>query len=121
MKYKALSVVAPAGDMIAKQVKIIEVRSWFPEVTPLRNIAIVQNRNYLLEEGQEDSDGYVVAIVDFVKVEPWAEEQREAACSKIWSLGYFGWHIANVRKLANPIKATAKRKIYEIELDTNEA
>ena len=120
MKYKALSVVAPAGDRIATQEKSIEVRSWAPEKVPLLNVAIVQNQNYLLEDGQEDENGYIVAIVDFIQVEPWTERQKEAACSKEWSLGYLGWHITNVRKLAKPIKAIAKRKIYEIELDTNE-
>jgi len=120
MRFKALSVVAPAGDRIATKMKSIEVRSWAPEEIPLRNIAIVQNENYLLESGQEDKNAYVVAIVDFIKVEPWTERQQKEACSKEWSFGYFGWHITNVRKLAKPIKAIAKRKIYEIELSANE-
>lgn len=117
MKFKALSVVSPAGDWIATGKKSIEVRSWSPEKAPLFNVAIVENSNYLLEEGQEDENGYVVAIVDFTKIEPWTEQQQESACSKQWSTGYLGWHITNVRKLAIPIKAVAKRKIYEIDLD----
>ncbi len=117
MKFKALSVVAPAGDRIATQKKTIEVRSWTPEEAPLLDVAIVQNENYLLEDGQEDENGNVVAIVDFIKIEPWTEQQQEYACSNKWSSGYFGWHITNVRKLAAPVKAMAKRKIYEIELD----
>ena len=120
MIFKALSVVTPAGDRIAKKKKSIEVRSWIPEVTPLRNVAIVQNENYLLESGQEDENAYVVAIVDFIKIEPWTERQQKEACSKNWSSGYYGWHITNVRKLAKPIRAIAKRKIYEIELSAHE-
>lgn len=119
MKFKALSVVTPAGDKIAAKKKSIEVRSWAPEESPLLNVAIVQNENYLLEDGQEDENGYVVAIVDFMKVEPWTEQQLKAACSKNWSSGYLGWHISNVRKLEKPTKAIAKRKIYEIELNTS--
>lgn len=118
MKFKALSVVAPAGDKIATKQKSIEVRSWAPEEAPLLDVAIVQNETYLLEGGQEDENGYVVAIVDFIKIEPWIEQQQDSACSKKWSSGYVGWHITNVRKLVEPIKATAKRKIYEIELGT---
>lgn len=119
MKFRALSVVAPAGDWIAQKKKTIEVRSWVPEEIPLVNVAIIQNDNYLLEDGQ-DENGYVVAIVDFKKVESWIDSQKTAACSKEWTPGYFAWHITNVRKLVEPIKATAKRKIYEIELDTTE-
>jgi len=120
MKFKALSVVAPAGDKIATKKKSIEVRSWAPEEIPLLNVAIVQNENYLLESGQEGENGYVVAIVDFIKIEPWTEVQQKEACSKEWSFGYVGWKISNVRKLKKPIKVIAKRKIYEIELCTNE-
>ena len=116
VRFKALSVVAPAGDRIATKKKSIEIRSWVPEEAPLLNVAIVQNENYLLESGEEDKNAYVVAIVDFIKVEPWTEKQQKEACSKEWSFGYFGWHITNVRKLAKPIKTIAKRKIYEIEL-----
>ena len=121
MKLQALSVVAPAGDWIANKKKTIEVRSWTPEEIPLFNVAIIQNENYLLEDGQEDENGYVVAIVDFAKVEPWTRKQQEFACSKKWSSGYFGWHITNVRKLAEPLKIIAKRKIYEIELDASKS
>ncbi len=120
MKFKALSVVTPAGERIASQLKRIEVRSWMPDEVPLLNVAIVQNEHYLLEDGEEDENGYVVAIVDFKKVAQWTEQQQEAACSKKWSPGYVGWHITKVRKLAKPVRAIAKRKIYEIELDTIE-
>ena len=120
MKFKALSVVAPAGDKIATKKKSIEVRSWAPEESQLLNVAIIQNENYLLKPEQEDKNGYVVAIVDFIKVEPWTEKQQKEACSKEWQFGYLGWHIDNVRKLEKPIKAIAKRKIYEIELCANE-
>lgn len=120
MKYKALSVVAPAGDWIATQKKSIEVRSWAPEQFPLLDVAIVQNEKYLKSEGQEDKEGYVVALVDFVKVEAWTVQQQGAACSKEWAPGYIGWHISNVRKLEKPIKSVAKRKLYEIELVLNE-
>ncbi len=74
MKLNALAVVAPAGDFIATHQKVIEVRSWAPKEILLLNVAIVQNENYLLEDGQEDKNGYVVAIVDFIKVEPWKEQ-----------------------------------------------
>lgn len=117
MKYSALSVVAPAGEKVATKEKTIEVRSWVPDIVSLLNVAIVQNEHYLLEDGQEDENGFVVAVVDFESVEPWKRQQLDQACSKKWVPGYFAWHVTNVRKLDTPIKATAKRKIYEIDLD----
>lgn len=119
MNLKALSVVAPAGDWISKKKKSIEVRSWTPEITPLLDVAIVQNHNYLSKDCPEDKNGYIVAIVDFEKVEPWKKDQQQLALSNNWSPGYYGWHITNVRTISPPIKATAKLKIYDVYVDEN--
>ncbi|EPF2931040.1 hypothetical protein ACSL9C_003984, partial [Vibrio navarrensis] len=61
---KALSVVEPWGTMIANQTKLLEIRTWRPEVLPMLNVALVQNRRRLTTEGDEDLTARVVAVVD---------------------------------------------------------
>ncbi len=114
MNIQALSVVSPFGEWIAEGRKIIEVRSWAPAELPLLNVAIVQNDRRLLEDGDEDEKGFILAIVDFESVSPWSEDQLNDACANHFAEGYFGWHITNVRKLKHPIQTYAKRKIYEL-------
>ncbi len=79
--YKALSIVTPMGDKIASGEKTIEVRSWLPPEVPLKDIVIIQNKNFLYTDGDEDEEGTIVALVDFNFIEPWHKDQVRAACS----------------------------------------
>lgn len=61
--YQALSIVAPAGQRISIGKKKLEIRSWQPASLPLKDLLIVENKNYLIQDGDEEI-GRVVAIVD---------------------------------------------------------
>ncbi|MDO3386038.1 ASCH domain-containing protein [Gilvimarinus sp. SDUM040013] len=113
---KALSVVAPWGAMIANKSKSLEIRSWQPEVLPIRDVALVQNRKRLTKCGEEDADGHVVAIVDIISCKPWEiEDCKFSGCDESdFEEGWLAWKLCNVRKLANPVTAVAKRKFYEL-------
>tara|TARA_Y100001960_G_scaffold289071_1_gene328635 strand:- start:1700 stop:2077 length:378 start_codon:yes stop_codon:yes gene_type:complete len=113
---KALSVVTPWGNLIANEDKSLEIRTWKPEQLPMLNVAIVQNSQPLSETLQEDENAEIVAIVDFVGVKPFVKADCERACEKESEFedNWLAWEIANVRKLSTPIKAVAKRKIYEL-------
>ncbi|MBH9742697.1 hypothetical protein CJ419_24250, partial [Vibrio navarrensis] len=74
---KALSVVEPWGTMIANKTKLLEIRTWRPEMLPMLNVALVQNSTRLTKEGDEDLTGQVVAVVDIVSCEPWVKEDCE--------------------------------------------
>ena len=113
--YIALSIVAPNGTRIAQGRKTLEVRSWQPEQLPLKDIVIVENQNYLTQDGDEEP-GLAVAIADILAVHPWRKDEFEAACAGYWAEGYFAWEISNVRPINPPAAVMAKRKIYFIEI-----
>ena len=113
---KALSVVKPWGTKITNKEKTLEIRSWRPNSLPLKNIALVENQIRLLKEGQEDPNGYIVALVDIVGCKPWVKRDSTAACLRESDFveGYWAWQLDNVRKLNKPIKTVAKRKFYRL-------
>ncbi|GAA5016818.1 ASCH domain-containing protein [Acinetobacter puyangensis] len=113
--YQALSIVTPAGQQIAKGIKTLEIRSWLPPQLPLKDLLIVENQNYLSEDGDEEP-GIAVALVDIESVHDWREDEVEAATASYWATGYYAWVISNVRPLTQPIDVMAKRKIYQINL-----
>lgn len=116
MKYKALSIVFPGGQLIAGGKKTIEVRSWKPDLVPMKDLLIIENGKYLYNEGDRDTNGRAVAIVDISKVEPWSEEQVTPACATFWEEGRFAWHLENIREIENHGPILAARGIYEVEL-----
>ena len=120
---KALSVVEPWGDMIANRKKTLELRSWKPEITPMRDVALVQNSIRLTAAGQEDPNGYVVAIIDIINCKPWVQSDSElAGCHESeFENGWLAWEIANVRKMERPVKVIAKRKLYELSSSEEKA
>ncbi|ENX40572.1 hypothetical protein F888_00042 [Acinetobacter courvalinii] len=54
-QYTALSVFAPNAGRIAQGQKTLEVRSWHPEALPIKDVVIVENQNFLLQDGDEES------------------------------------------------------------------
>ena len=114
--YVTLSIVSPHGKNIALGRKTIEVRSWQPLALPIKDLLIIENDNYLTQEGQTDPDGRAVALVDVAFIEPWMPSQVEAACSNGWKSGYFAWHLENVRPLIPSSRIMAARKLYKVEL-----
>ena len=112
----ALSIVAPQGTNIALGRKTLEVRSWKPEHLPLRNLLIVENDTFLLEEGQFDPKGTAVALVDVEEVHEWQPTELQAACSNSWSPGYWAWSLSNVRPMSGAIQVAAHRKLYEVQV-----
>lgn len=115
-KLPALSIVAPNGMRIAQGIKTLEVRSWKPEHLPLKDLVIVENKNYLTEAEAEES-GVAVAMVDIDSIHPWREDEIELAAASYWEEGYWAWVIHNVRPLDPSVPVMARRKIYFIEMD----
>ncbi|WP_425320887.1 ASCH domain-containing protein [Acinetobacter guerrae] len=115
-KFKALSIVAPACERIVSGQKKLEIRSWRPKQLPLVDLVIVQNTQFLYQEGNEQM-GEAVAMIDIFAVHAWRIDELEAACANNWEEGYWAWEISNVRPIVPRIKMMAKRKIYEIEID----
>ncbi|WP_246494693.1 ASCH domain-containing protein [Brenneria izadpanahii] len=113
---KVLSVVAPAGHMIASGKKTIEVRKWLPNLSPEEDLLIVENLNYLTKDGDEES-GMAVAVVNISSVRPFTPDDIPAACASRFEEGWFAWEISNVRQVAPAINARAARKIYTLEWD----
>ena len=117
MTYQALSIVGTGCSKIAAGLKTIEVRSWPPPVVPMKDLLIVQNTIYLKKDGDFDPDGEAVALVDVNHVEPWTQDQFEAATAGTFKAGLTGWHLTNVRKVKCNNRVLAARKIYEVEVD----
>ncbi|QNX61035.1 ASCH domain-containing protein [Acinetobacter seifertii] len=115
-QFLALSVVAPNGTRIAQGVKTLEVRSWVPTELPLKDLLIVENQNFLINDGDEE-EGIAVALVDVDSIHAWQNDEIEPACATGWSEGYFAWVLSNVRPVKQQLKVQAKRKIYQLALD----
>lgn len=113
---KALSVVEPWGAMIVNGSKSLEIRSWSPEELPMLNVALVQNNMRLTKNGDEDDNGRIVAIVDIISCEPWEKKHCiYSGCDESeFEEGWLAWQLSNIRKLSNPVTATAKRKFYDL-------
>lgn len=115
-QYTALSIVAPSAERIVQGLKTLEIRSWQPEMLPLKDVVIVENQNFLLNDGNEES-GLAVVLVDIEAVHAWREDEVETACASAWTEGYLAWVIRNIRPIDPPIQVMAKRKLYLLELD----
>ena len=82
---------------------------------PLKDLMIVENQHFLLNDGDEDV-GFAVALVDIESVHPWQSDEVEAACATYWAEGDLARVIRNIRPIDPPIQVVAKRKLYRIEL-----
>lgn len=114
-QYTALSIVAPNAERVVQGLKTLEVRSWQPEKLSLKDVVIVENQNFLLNEGDEEM-GHAIALVDIESIYLWQSDEVSAACASYWAEGYFAWVISNVRPFKKPIDVVAKRKLYKIKL-----
>ncbi len=115
MKIKALSVVSPFGQWIVEGTKTIEVRSWIPQFSPHEDLLIVENKKYLLKEGETDPDGRAVAIVRIREIREFLETDMQASRATRFDSGYYTWALWKVRPLKNLQKVMAARKIYELD------
>lgn len=111
---KALSVIKPYGDMIMSRIKQIEVRSWYPENLPLKDIVLVQNINRLSSTYEEEA-GFAVGLIDIEKCRTWDKNDLEKSCCDTYTEGYYAWEISNIRPFKKYIPIIARRKIYEID------
>jgi GNAT superfamily N-acetyltransferase len=115
--YRALSVVAPAGDLIRSGTKRLEIRRWRPDTVPLKDLLIVQNGRRLdAAKFPEDPDGLAVAWVDVVAVRPWLASEVAPASATRWEPGWLAWEIAHVRPVAPAVRVPARLRIYEVTL-----
>lgn len=116
-KYKALSVVHPAGTRIASGLKTVEVRKWRPDTLPLRDLLIVENAHRLNSKSRpEDPNGRALALVDVVDITEWTEDLLKPSCAPYWEAGWLAWHLSNVRPIQIDEPVPAKLRIYEVEL-----
>lgn len=115
-KIKALSIVYPGGEKIASGEKTIEVRSWLPPADLIEEFIIVENRKYLRNDGEVDSEGRIVAFVKIKNVREYVPSDIPAACATRWEPGYYSWELCDVRPISSEAKVLAARGIYEIEL-----
>ena len=81
----------------------------------LKNLVIVENQNFLLNDGDEEA-GLAVALIDIQSAHPWQPDEMIAACASYWADGYYAWAINNVRPLLQPLEVRAKIKLYILEL-----
>lgn len=112
---KALSVVYPAGSLIAEGKKTLEVRRWNHDLSADEELIIVENHRFLLNEGDED-EGLAVAIITLGKIRKFTTEDIGAACASSFEEGWLVWEITSVEKIKKPFSAKAARKIYHLEL-----
>lgn len=117
MKFKALSIVFPGGQKIASGQKIIEVRSWIPPEDLKGDLLIVENHQFLRQDGETDPSGRPVALVKIRSVREYVEADVPAACASRWDPGYYSWELTEVRPLESDEQVIAARGIYEVELN----
>jgi hypothetical protein len=118
---RALSIVSPGGTRIATGLKTIEVRRWRPDLAHDEDLIIVQNGRYLMKDGDEDSDGRVVAIVRVGAVRPFTRADMQAACATSFEEGWLAWELHMVRPVASSRAVLAARRLYELALPPDDA
>ncbi len=116
MKIKALSVVTPSGTLIARGEKTLEVRRWYPDITPDEDLLIIENRHYLRQDGEEDPDGHAVALVRVKAVRAFERTDIAAACASYYEDGWLAWELTDIRPISCDQKVVAARGIYQVEL-----
>lgn len=113
---RALSIVRPAGRRIAEGQKTIEVRKWLPDLSADEDLILVENGRYLLRDGDEDTDGRVVAIVRVQAVRPWTEADLLASCAATFEEGWLAWELHLVRPVTSEMPVLAARRLYDLAL-----
>jgi hypothetical protein len=116
---KAISIVYPHGTNIALGKKTLEVRSWLPPRDFNEDLLIVENKNYLRNDGDIDPIGIAVAIVKIKQTREYVESDIPAAMASRWEPGYYSWELVDVRPIKNTKVVVAARGIYDIELETS--
>ena len=111
-----MSIVRPGGQRIADGTKTIEVRRWQPGLGPDEDILIVQNERFLMNEGDEDPHGRVVAIVRVAAVRAFTTADMQAACATSFEEGWLSWELSTVRRVKSSSPVLAARQIYELAL-----
>lgn len=119
-EYLALSIMSPAVDNVLLGSKKIEIRSWVPPKLPIYNLVLVQNNKYL-HEGESDSNGVALAVVDILETSDWTygdylRQSNEVTLGREWKEGYYFWKLENIRKIVNKPMAVAKGGVYKIIL-----
>ena len=90
-KFSAPSIVAPNARRIAEAMKTLELRSWQPEQLPVKDLLIIENKNFLNHPEAEEQEGALALIdVDSVHI----------------------LQLSNILPIKNHVEASAKRKIY---------
>jgi ASCH domain-containing protein len=116
---RALSIVRPGGQRIADGIKTIEVRRWQPELGPDEDLLIVQNERFLMNEGEQDPDGRVVAIVRVAAVRPFTRADMQAACATSFEPGWLSWELRAVRRVNSSSPVLAARRLYELDMPSD--
>lgn len=81
---------------------------------------IIENKNDLIQDEDEEIGGAVV-IVDIEAIHLfWTENELELAAASYREDGYWAWEISNVRPIEKCIEVPAKRKIYAVDIDLEE-
>jgi hypothetical protein len=70
---------------------------------PLKDLMIVENQHFLLNDGDEDVGA--VALVDIESVHPWQSDEVDAACATYWAEGYLAWVIVIFVRLIHRFKS----------------
>lgn len=89
--------------------------------SPLKNIILVENHLYLVHDEDRD-DGYAVAIVGIIDIQPWTkdmflQQNNETKFNKQWNQGYYVWHLGNIRSLDKLFNYIALKRVYEVDFD----
>lgn len=80
-----------------------------------RRFTIVENHNYLRNEGDIDPAGKVVAIVKIKLTREYVESDIPAAMASRWEPGYYSWELMDIRPVENSKTVIAARGIYDID------
>ncbi|ALD01949.1 ASCH domain-containing protein [Acinetobacter albensis] len=110
-KFSAPSIVAPNARRITHGMKTLELRSWQPEQLPVKDLLIIENKNFLNHPEAEEQEG-AWALIDVDSVHILQPHEVGAECASDCAECYFAWQLSNILLIKNHVEASAKRKIY---------
>ncbi|WP_394550019.1 hypothetical protein [Pantoea sp. SGAir0183] len=99
---------------IANGLKRLEIRKWFPDVRSGEKILLIENENFLMEEGQQ-AVRKAVAIITLGDIREFKREDVLAACASYYEEGWLAREIKNVQKIENAFSIRAARKLYDVD------
>lgn len=115
---KALSLRQPWANMVAREKKTIETRTWSTKYRGTIAIHAAKSKKGYGGLHPEPPYGAIVALAYIYMCRPMQEDDEHEACCKLYP-GAWAWHLSMIRPV-EPVFCRGMMGLFEIDIDPNE-